>query len=109
MLATTCEDGRVRVWDVATRKQIRTLDGHEGNVLPCCWRADGRILASAGTTDGTVRLWDMSNDTPNCKVIQVIPPGARWLHGLAFTSEGRYLATANPDGTVYVLKLAGRP
>jgi hypothetical protein len=28
------------------------------------------------------------------------------IHGVAFTPEGRYLATANPDGTVYVLKLA---
>jgi hypothetical protein len=29
-----------------------------------------------------------------------------WIHGLALSPEGRYLATANPNGTVYVLPLA---
>jgi hypothetical protein len=28
--------------------------------------------------------------------------------GLALSPEGRYAATANPDGTVYVLRLAKR-
>jgi hypothetical protein len=28
------------------------------------------------------------------------------MHHIAFTPEGRYVATANPDGTVYILKLA---
>jgi hypothetical protein len=30
------------------------------------------------------------------------------LHAVAFTPEGHYLATANPDGTVYILRLAER-
>jgi hypothetical protein len=30
------------------------------------------------------------------------------MHGIALTPEGRYLATANPDGTVHVLRLARR-
>ena len=29
-----------------------------------------------------------------------------WLHGIALSPEGRYLAVCNPDGTVYVLRLA---
>jgi hypothetical protein len=39
-------------------------------------------------------------------VLRLYPPGTRWLLGVALTPEGRYLATANPDGTVYVLRLA---
>ena len=27
------------------------------------------------------------------------------VHGVALTPEGRYLITANPDGTVYVIRL----
>jgi hypothetical protein len=40
-------------------------------------------------------------------VIRVYPPNTPWLHGLAMSSEGRHLATANPDGTVSILRLAG--
>jgi hypothetical protein len=31
-----------------------------------------------------------------------------WLHSIALSPEGRHLAVANPDGTVYLLRLAER-
>jgi hypothetical protein len=30
------------------------------------------------------------------------------VHSVAFSPEGRYLATANPGGTMYLLRLAER-
>jgi hypothetical protein len=38
---------------------------------------------------------------------QPLAPKGRWIHGVAFTPEGRYLLTANPDGTVAILTLGG--
>lgn len=70
------------------------------------WRADGRLLATAGEYDGTVRLWDLSSSPPRRQAIQVLPPKTQSLYGVAFTPEGRHLATANPDGTIYILRLA---
>jgi WD40 repeat protein len=75
-------------------------------VLSGAWRADGRLLITAGTTDGTVRLWDLSGKEPRSKALAVIPPDVEWLHGIALSPEGRHLAVCHPDGTVYILRLA---
>jgi WD40 repeat protein len=110
-LASCGHDQTVRLWDLAGWKAGRgnppgqVLEGHEGVVLELAWRPDGRLLASHGHEDGTVRLWDLTR-TPRCKVLRLFPTGQPVLHGLAFSPEGRYLATANLGGTAYVLRLA---
>jgi WD40 repeat protein len=106
VVAGALNDHTVFVWDLATRKQPRRLPGHQSEVLTGAWRADGRLLITAGSTDGTVRLWDLSDDRPRSKALAVIPPNAPWLYGVALCPEGRHLAVSNPNGTVYVLRLA---
>jgi len=92
--------------ELPTLREKRRLRGHTSTVLTGAWRADGRLLATAGCTDGTVRLGDLDADPPRCQVLRVIPPDVPWLHAIAFSPEGRHLAVGNPDGTVYVLRLA---
>jgi WD40 repeat protein len=106
-VAGSWTDHSVFVWDLATRKQSRRLSGHGSEVLSGsgAWRADGRLLITAGALDGTVRLWDPSGDRPP-KVLPVIPRNVEWLHGIALSPEGRHLAVCNPNGTVHVLRLA---
>jgi WD40 repeat protein len=105
-VAGTWAGNTVVVWDLATRKQLCQLPGHESEVLTGAWRADGRLLITAGAIDGTVRLWDPSSDRVPSKVLRVIPRNVQWLHGIALSPEGRHLAVCNPDGTVHVLRLA---
>jgi WD40 repeat protein len=107
-VAGTLPENTVLVWDLATRQQPRRLSGHGSEVLSGsgAWRADGRLLITAGCTDGTVRLWDLSGDRPRSKALAVIPPKVPWLHGIALSPEGRHLAVCHPNGTVYLLRLA---
>jgi WD40 repeat protein len=100
-------DGIIRLWDPAALREKQRLVGHMSAVPTCAWRADGRLLASCGTTDGSVRLWDTTTSPPGCKVLQIHPPEKESLHALALTPEGRYLAVANADGSIYLLRLAG--
>jgi WD40 repeat protein len=99
------DDPTIRLWDLSASLERGAVVGDFGEMMACLWRADGGLLASCSAEECTVRLWDPSNPE-QCKVLQVFPPKTYHLHGLAITPEGRYLATANPDGTVYVLKLA---
>jgi WD40 repeat protein len=101
-------DDPVRLWDLTRLNRRRSLGGHTSAVLDACWDASGWLLATVGGRDGTARVWDTRASPARCKVLQVIAPDKTWLHGVAFTPEGRYLATANPDGTIYILKLAER-
>jgi WD40 repeat protein/tRNA A-37 threonylcarbamoyl transferase component Bud32 len=104
-LATASWDRTVKLWDAATGKLQSTLKGHDNSVDSAVWRADGRLLASGGALDGTVRLWDAGGTPARTKVLTLFPPNT-WMHGIALSPEGRYLATTNGDGTVYVLRLA---
>jgi WD40 repeat protein len=106
VVAGPLTDNTVFVWDLATRKQPRRLPGHRSEVLTGAWCADGRLLITAGAIDGTVRLWDLSGAEPRSKALPVIPPNVPWVHGIALSPEGRHLAVCNPNGTVYVLRLA---
>jgi RNA polymerase sigma factor (TIGR02999 family) len=97
-------DGGIRLWRLDPPGEVQKLDGHTGAVRGCVWRADGRALVSAGQ-DGTVRAWDLAGPQPRSRLVAALPLP---ILGLALSPEGRYAATANPDGTVSVLRLAKR-
>jgi hypothetical protein len=57
-LASGSRYGQVRVWEVATGKEMLCLQGHEGEVLHVAVGPDGRTLLSSDS-DGQAYLWDV--------------------------------------------------
>jgi serine/threonine protein kinase/WD40 repeat protein len=96
----------VLVFDLAGGGRPVRLEGHGSPVLGGAWRADGGLLATAGATDGTARLWDFGHPVPKQRVVPVFEPNAAGIEAVAFAPEGRHLVTANPDGTIAVFRLA---
>src|SRR5947208_87950 len=87
-LASSGNDGLVRLWDAATGKEIRRFEGHKGNVDGLAFSPDGKTLLSSGG-DGTVRLWDVATGKERLQ-----------LHGhngmvnaAAFAPDGKTVAT----------------
>jgi WD40 repeat protein len=60
VLATGEKDGRVRLWNVITGKELLTLTGHSNWVNSVAWSGDGETLAS-GSDDKTVKLWNVQS------------------------------------------------
>src|ERR1041384_449395 len=56
MLATRSSDNTIKLWDVATNTQLRSLDG--SNVSSLAFSPDSKLLAS-GSYAGTIKLWDV--------------------------------------------------
>jgi eukaryotic-like serine/threonine-protein kinase len=100
--ATTAN--QVWLWNCEPRVRRQELDGPTLTIYSVAVRGDGRMVAASGY-DGTARLWDLDAKPPRRKDF-VLYPKLNWVAGLALSPDGRYLATGNPDGTIYVLRLA---
>jgi WD40 repeat protein len=98
----------IQIWDLTTLQEKQKLKGHTGLVITCAFRADGNLLTTLGESDGTLRLWDLSAPKLPSQEVRLFPDGVKYLHAVALTPDGRYVATANPDGTIYLLKLADK-
>ncbi|MFN6305885.1 MAG: protein kinase domain-containing protein [Microcystis sp.] len=55
-LASGSWDKTIKIWEVATGKELRTLTGHSEAVYSVVYSPDGRYLAS-GSSDKTIKIW----------------------------------------------------
>jgi RNA polymerase sigma factor (sigma-70 family) len=84
----------IRLWDPATGKELRRLEGHEGPVGCLAWSADGKTLAS-GADDNTVRLWDVAGGKETRRF-----EGEGSIVATAFVAGGATVVSAGVDQTV---------
>ncbi len=98
LLATASEDKTVKLWNVAMKRELVKLRGHEGAVNCIAFSPDGKLLASAGT-DGLIKVWDVKNPPTEYSKISCrgeIEP----RNSLTFSSDGKFLAVANGNKTM---------
>jgi WD40 repeat protein len=103
-LVSSSADKTVRLWDLTTGMLTRTFTGHTGQVRSVSISPDEKRVAS-GSTDGTARLWAISptrergNDSAS-EVIAVLRGHTGSLEAVAFSPDGKTLATSSSDSTV---------
>ena len=111
ILASGSDDGTVRLWNVATHRQIAIAPiGHTDPVLSVAFSRDGKILAS-GTANGTMWLWDVATGQ---EIGSFLNGHAGPVYSVAFSRDGKTLASGSKDGTVRLWDVAshqevGRP
>lgn len=49
----------IQVWSTAEKILLRTFEGHAGQVTSIAFSPDGAILATAGSNDSTLWLWNL--------------------------------------------------
>jgi WD40 repeat protein/serine/threonine protein kinase len=93
--AATAGLERVWLWDAATGKAIRSLQGHTGPVSSLAFSPDGARLVS-GCEDSSVRLWDATTG----KELATFRGHTANVQSVAFSPDGQWLASAGDDGVV---------
>lgn len=86
------DDHHVRIWDVATGKEVSVLSGHEDGIMAVAISPNGSEIASA-SRDNTVRLWDAASGA----VLHVLKGHAFTIHDVAFSEDGARVASAAWD------------
>ncbi len=101
LLVTGSFDNKARIFDTATGALLRTLEGHQGQVLCLALSGDGARLLT-GSRDNTLRLWDM-----------LVPhPLAAWeghqdtITGLALSPDGTLALTSSTDRSLRIWQRA---
>jgi RNA polymerase sigma factor (sigma-70 family) len=112
LLAVGGWKGTTGLWAPATGKLVRRIDDPSEQIGALAFSPDGRTLALAGDA---VRLWEVATgqlhatrtghsqwDVAGCRFTYTGPVSA-----LAFSRDGRYLASGGIDTTILTWDLAG--
>jgi WD40 repeat protein/serine/threonine protein kinase/Flp pilus assembly protein TadD len=96
VLASSGYDRMVRLWNLETGQELRTLSGHNGPVRRVVFSPDGQRIASCSGVDRTVKVWD-ANDG---KIVVTLPNPSGDPDCLAFSPDGKRLAVGDYVGDV---------
>ena len=88
-------DKTIKLWDIATGKEIRTFYGHNSLVESIAVTPDGKYVLS-GSWDKTLKLWDIATG----KEVRTFTGHTWWVLSVAITPDGKYALSGSQDKTL---------
>lgn len=100
VVASSSEDGSIKIWDWELGELERTLKGHTKTVLDLDFGGTGAdILLASCSSDLTIKLWDPQNEYAN---IRTLTGHDHTISSVRFTPSGTHLLSASRDKCVRI-------
>ena len=96
--------GELKIWDLASGRELRTLTGHAGTVYAVAVTPDGKRAVSA-SDDKTLKVWDVESG----RELLTLEGHSAQVLGVAVTPDGRRAISASWDKTLKVWDLDKKP
>ena len=97
---TASADKSIKVFDLKTGNEVRTIAGHTGAVKAVAVSKDGAKILS-GSDDKTFRVWNVADGKP----LMTLPPLPAGVTAVAAASDNALAAAGLADGVVKVYDL----
>jgi sugar lactone lactonase YvrE len=98
----------VKLWDVASGREIRSFLGHSSGVTSVAFSPDGKqILSGSAFYEGDrwmgeIKLWDVASG----REIRSFLGHSSWVESVAFSPDGKQILSASLDDTVRLWDVA---
>ena len=102
ILATTGNDGDVKVFNAISRKELFTIRPHPGYACSVSVSADGKKLATGGGSDGTAKVFDI----PSGKELHSFLLGAGNIPSIEFDPTGTHIVASGPGSALQAVRIS---
>jgi len=105
-LVSSSGDRTIKIWNLNTGKQLRTLEGHENSVNCLAISPDGQTLAT-GSSDKTIIIWHLHTGKQVHKLGNWLAPAHLGsIDSLAIAPDGQTLISGSRDHTIKLWNLS---
>ena len=92
---------QIHIWNVAERKLLHSITGHEKSIQSICFSPNGKRLVSA-SVDDTLHIWDVETGTK----LREIKTEQDGVYAVAWSPSGKTIASGGSDNTIKLWKPA---
>lgn len=88
-------DHTIKLWDVGSGQELRTLRGHSEDISSVAFSPDSKTVAS-GSLDMTLKLWDVGSG----QTLKTLRGHTNGILSIVFSPDGNMVASGGFDKTV---------
>jgi WD40 repeat protein len=101
ILVSASADKKIKIWDFATGREIRTLLENSIHINYFAISSDWQTIATGGA-DNTIKIWDFSTG----KELRTLKGHSSYVNYITISPDGKSLASASADNTIKIWDLS---